>query len=221
MKNRDNRNFAKNGFYHIYNRGNAKQNVFLDDEDRSFFLYRLKENLPRLAEGALLQGASLVAEPSGRYIRKTLPPGCFSLLSYCLMPNHFHFLIRQNTELSISKLIGKVFTSYSKYFNAKYDRVGHVFQDRFKAVLIETDSQLLWVSAYIHQNPKVAGLVEDLVNYKWSSYPDYLGLRNGTLCEKKFLLGMLAGVASYKQFVEDSYHLIHNRKEIEYLLLDE
>ena len=218
MKNRDYKNFVQGGYYHLFNRGNGKQDVFLDDEDRKFFLFRLKENLfPKSPEGCLL-GGSQAHTP---YIRKILPPGCFTLLCYCLMPNHVHFLIRQNTELPISKLIGKVFTSYSKYFNTKYERVGHVFQDRIKAVRVENDSQLMWLSSYIHNNPKVAELVFDLKDFQWSSYLDYIGIRNGTLCDKDFILKMFPSSREYGEFVNSSAEMIKFRKGVEYLLLDE
>ncbi len=176
MRYRDYKNFASGQCYHLYNRGEGKQDIFLDDDDRRFFLMRLKE---------YLWPDKVQTKPSiGGYIRKPLPPGSFNLLAYCLMPNHFHLLIKQLTNLSISKLIARVCTSYSVYFNKKYERVGHVFQDQYKAVLVEHDSYLTWLSAYIHENPKVAGLVSNLEDYTWSSYKDYLGLRQGTLCNK-------------------------------------
>ncbi len=228
MNYRDYKHFAQNNFYHLYNRGNGRQDVFLDDEDRKFFLFRLKENLFPLKavfrglppEDCLQGGASIVAESHTPYGRKILPPNSFTLFCYCLMPNHFHFLIRQNTELSISKLVGKVFTSYSKYFNAKYEQVGHVFQDRIKAVLVENDPQLLWLSAYIHNNPLTAGLVKDLTDYPWSSYPDYLGLRQGTLCEKDFIIKMVGSPELYKKFVADAAIKIKERKDLLQFLLD-
>jgi len=136
------------------------------------------------------------------------------------MPNHFHLLIRQDTDLSISNLMLKVVTSYSKYFNRRYDRVGSLFQGPFKAVNISTDSYLLWLSAYIHQNPKVAGLVKNLEAYQWSSYPDFVGLRNGTLCEQGIVLSQFQGREDYANFVENSYEKIKQSKEVKELFLD-
>jgi putative transposase len=136
------------------------------------------------------------------------------------MPNHFHLEIRQNADIPISKLIAKVCTSYGKYFNKKYEKVGGLFQDAFKAVHIESDSQLLWLSAYIHNNPKVAGLIENLKDYQWSSYPDYAGLRQGTLCDKNFILKQFANVDAYKKFVDDAFEKIKERKDLEHLFLD-
>jgi len=96
--------------------------------------------------------------------------------------------MRQETDLSISKIISKVATSYSKYFNQKYDRVGPLFQDRFKAVLVESNEQLLYLSYYVHQNPIKAKLVKNLDLYEYSSYLDYTGKREGTLCKKDSIL---------------------------------
>jgi REP element-mobilizing transposase RayT len=223
MNNRDYKIFAPNSYYHIFNRGNAKQDIFLDDEDRKFFLFRLKEylNPPPKGKEESLRGAALVAERHTPYIRKALPPEAFCLLCYCLMPNHFHFLIKQNGILPVSKLISQVCTSYSKYFNKKYDRVGSVYQSPFRAVRIENDSQLLWTSAYIHNNPKTAGLTQKLEDYPWSSYPDYISLRQGTLCEKDFILKMFKNdTNAYKKFVEDAFEKIKERKDLKNLLLD-
>lgn len=219
MNFRDYKKFAPNCYYHIFNRGNGKQDIFFDDEDRKFFILRLRENL---FPTQFRETHPVKSRINGRwqYKRKTLPDGAFTLLCYCLMPNHFHLLIRQNALVNINKLISKVCTSYSKYFNKKYEKVGHVLQDKFKAVLVVSDPQLLWVSAYIHQNPQVAGLVSKLQDFVWSSYPDYAGIRNGSLCDLTMLISMVGGTEQYKKFVGESYEKIKERKDIEHLLLD-
>src|SRR5438067_2058748 len=117
MLNRDYKQLSANCYYHVFNRGNGKQNIFLDDEDRKFFLLRLTENI-------FPEKAVFSKSPCG-YIRKVLPSNAFSIINYALMPNHFHFCIKQNSELSISKLLLKVCTSYSKYFNKKYGKTGN------------------------------------------------------------------------------------------------
>jgi putative transposase len=136
------------------------------------------------------------------------------------MPNHFHWLIRQNTNLPVSKMLLKVCTGYSMYFNKKYEHTGHVFQDQFKAISVENDSYLTWVSAYIHQNPKVAGLVDDLNTWQYSSYLDYVGLRGGNLCEKKIILDIVSGEKAYQNFVDESYFKIKERKDLQELFLE-
>lgn len=209
MNNRDYKKFAPNTCYHIYNRGSGKQDIFLDDDDKTFFLFRLKENL---FPGNIYT--------HGRYTPKALAPNSFSLLCYCLMPNHFHFLIKQQAETPISALILKVFTSYSKYFNKKYNRIGPLFQDTYKATPVLTDTYLCWLSAYIHNNPKTDNIVNNLLNYPWSSYLDYFGIRNGTLCNKEFVLSQFPSINNYKDFVEQAEILIKQRKDLKHLLLD-
>ena len=205
MRYRDYKIFRQDHDYHVYNRGVNKQDIFLDDDDRKSFIFRLRESLyPEYINSR----------------RKPLPSGSFSLLSYCLMPNHFHLLVAQNLLTPVSELLRKVCTGYSKFFNKKHERVGHVFQDQYKAIRIDNDSYLTWVSAYIHQNPKIAGLVEKLEDYPWSSYVDYLGSRKGTLCTKDLVLGMFKSVEEYKKFVENSYEQIKQRKDIQNLLLE-
>jgi putative transposase len=229
MNNRDYKAFASNTCWHVYNRGNRKQDIFLDNSDYIFFLRRLKEYLYPIplkipikgfSDGNLQGGASLVEESHTPYIRKSFPPDTYALLSYCLMPNHFHLEIKQNTDTPVSKLISRLGTSYSKYFNRKYNKVGGVFQDAFKACLIDNDSYLLWLSAYIHNNPKVGGLVESPDEYPWSSYQDYIGLRNGTLCKKKLILENFTDVNEYKLFVDESREKILAMKLIQNYLID-
>lgn len=209
MNNRDYKNLSPGNYYHIYNRGNGRMAIFIDDQDYTNFLKRLK-----LALGTEdLQSRSL--RPNSLRIQP-LPKESFSIIGYCLMPNHFHFLIKQNKDISISKLMTKVCGSYSKYFNQKYDKVGHLLQDKFKSVLIENNEYLLWLSAYIHQNPKVAGLVNNLKDYPWSSYPDYINLENKSISDTDIILSQM-NVGQYCDFVEDSYLAIKERKIIDKL----
>jgi len=222
MNYRDHKIFVREHCYHIFNRGVGKMNIFRGNEDKNFFLYRMKEYLyPEKKLSLESPEGSLQGRAHTPYVRKTLPAKAFTLLSYCLMPNHFHFLIRQNTDLPISKLLAKICTSYSKYFNKKYDRVGGLFQDCFKAVLVDNDSYLLWLSAYIHQNPKVAGLVKNLQDYTYSSYLDYSNKRAGTLVDKDIILdvGNFSG-RQYEKFVLKSFDKIKERKDFNLFLLD-
>jgi putative transposase len=190
MNTRDYKMFYSGGYYHIYNRGDNKEAVFIDEQDYLNFLKRLK----------IILGLMAIPNAGGRNALrlKSLPPKAFTILCYCLMPNHFHFLIRQNTELSIGRLITGVCTSYAKYFNAKYERIGNLYQDTFKAKHVENDNYLTTLSAYIHTNPS------NPFHYSYSSLPDYAGLRNGTICDTGFLLGCFNNDReSYKKFVMD------------------
>ena len=171
MNKRDYKVTGKGGYFHLFNRGNGLQDIFLDKEDYEFFIFKLKQNL--FPDETLKR-------------MRPLPEGSFSILSYCLMPNHFHLLLRQNKEYTVQQLLLRVSTSYSKYFNKKYKKVGHVFQDRFKQVNIEDDEQLLWIHAYINLNPIIDKLIKDMNIYKWSSYNEMIGKPNG-FCDKSFI----------------------------------
>lgn len=168
--------YYKGAFYHIFNRGNQKQNIFLEDQDFSIYLRRLR-----------------------RYKEEY----CVSLLVYILMPNHLHLLVRQNTSVPIYKFISPLHTSYSIYFNKKYERIGHLFQGRYKQRVIRREEDLLHLSRYIHINAVEAGLAGKPEDYVWSSYPDYIDKRGGTLVDKSFVLGILGDSPQrYREFVE-------------------
>lgn len=205
MNNRDFRQFNEGSFYHIYNRGNGKENIFLDDNDFRFFMLRLKQNL--------------FPDDKSKERLSPLPENSFSLISYCLMPNHFHLLLKQNKNIPTSKLLLKVCTSYSMYFNKKYEHVGHVFQDCYKQILIDDDLYLRWLTCYIHQNPKVAGLVTDLNKYPWSSYGEFLENKNG-LCDKEIILEQFKNNKEFQQFTETSYKIIKAKKDIAGVFID-
>ena len=185
MKNRDYRNFAPNTIFHIYNRGNNREEIFFNEQDYKAFLFRI--GLALGIELEILQKENLLSLPYSR-IRINGNKNLFRLHAFCLMPNHFHLLIEQTGDISVSKLISQICTSYSMYINKKYKRVGHVFQDKFKAVLIENNPQLMWISAYIHMNPVKSKLVKHPSDYKWSSYNDFLGKRNLPILYTNFLI---------------------------------
>ena len=210
---RDYKKFSPECFYHIYNRGVNKMNIFIDEQDKKVFLSRLKENLfPELGMNLGKINKLNSTKIHTPYVRKVLPANSFSLVAYCIMPNHFHFLIKQNKEISISKLVGKITTSYSKYFNLKYKRVGAIFQDQFKAIHVDDNTYLLWLSEYIHLNPVVAGLVKFAENWKWSSYQEFLNKNKDNLCEKSIILDQFKNIESYKQATIDFLKSIQTKK---------
>ncbi len=199
MKYRDYKDFGEGEYFHVFNRGNQKMKIFLDNQDYNFFITRLKQYLG-------------LEEYKNYRQTNVLPKKSFSVISYCLMPNHFHFLIRQNKDVPTSKLILKLCTSYSMYFNKKYKRVGHVFQGRFKQKLIDDDEYLLWLSAYIHQNPKLDSIVSDSKKYNWSSYLEYLNGRENSIIDTSILLDILGSIKEYEDFVEGSYKTLKENK---------
>ncbi|MFA6586167.1 MAG: transposase [Candidatus Paceibacterota bacterium] len=186
MNNRDFKEFAPENIYHVYNRGNNKEKIFFNDQDYKAFLLRLGLSLGFTEKE--LREEKLITMPYSRIRITNINEGDFKLHAFCLMPNHFHLLIEQAKNIPISKLVLKLCTSYAKYSNLKYKKTGHVFQDKFKAVLVEDNPQLMWTSAYIHMNPVKDKLVKHPDEYKWSSYNDFVSDRNLSIVHKDFLI---------------------------------
>jgi putative transposase len=200
MNTRDYKLFRAGEYYHVYNRGDNRERIFLDEQDFFNFLKRLKISL------------GLVTDPKLRI--RSVPLGSFEVLAYCLMDNHYHMLIQQKAETAISTLINKVSTSYAKYFNAKYKRVGNIFQDTFRAKHIDNDSYLTYLSAYIHANPT------NPFAYAYSSLPEYLGVRNGNLCNPNVVLDYFEqDREKYKVFVQG--YSFREHQQIKHLAFDE
>jgi len=145
---RTRRQISQTGFYHVMMRGNEKREIFKNDWDRKKLLDIIK----------------------GKKKEEV-----FDIYAYCLMDNHVHLLIRTENIAGVMKRIN---TSYACFFNKKYNRVGHLFQDRFKSETIGDEKHLLAVVRYIHNNPYQAGMVSDILEYPWSSYIDYVGKRD-------------------------------------------
>ncbi len=137
---------SESGIYHVMARGINGQAIFKDNRDNQYYLQTLKE---------LKQD------------------GGFELNGYCIMNNHVHLLLREGSE-SLSQVMRRLGSSYVYWYNRKYERVGYLFQDRFKSEPVENDAYFLTVLRYIHQNPLKAGLCSNINEYKWSSYHDYL-----------------------------------------------
>ena len=136
-------------YYHIIIRGNNKQDIFFDEMDRKKFIEELE---------------------------KTKEKYNYCLYAYVLMPNHVHLCIKDNKS-AISKIMHSLLVRYVEYFNKKYERIGYLFQDRFKSVPIENYEYLKYVIRYIHLNPEKAGIIEHR-QYRWSSYSEYLLTKN-------------------------------------------
>jgi len=197
VNNRDYKSFSAGKIFHVFNRGNNKEKVFFDNQDYRAFLFRLGLCLGFVEKE--LNKEKLTAMPHSRIRITDSDKDSFILHAFCLMPNHFHLLIEQVKDISISKIMSKLCTSYSKYINKKYHRVGHVFQDCFKAVLIENNPQLMWVSAYIHMNPVKDGTVNSPEKYPWSSYNDFVNNRNLPIISKEFLIEVFDNSTNFKK----------------------
>ena len=142
------------------------------------------------------------------------------IVCYCLMPNHFHFLLKQIRDGGITEFVSKVSNSYTKYFNTKNRREGPLLQGEFKSVYVETNEQLLHLSRYIHLNPLVGYVVKDLEDYRWSSYLEYLGIYNTDICAKSIIVRQFKSVDDYKRFVLDREDYGKKLEAIKHQLLD-
>ena len=203
--------FQTGEYYHIYNRGVDKRKVFMDEKDYVKFVYNLnilnndltkieRKNFIsecRSSKSAPSAGAALGADFE---ILSKLPK-LVDIICYCLIPNHYHFMLKQIADNGISKFMHKLADSYGLYFNKKHNRSGSLFQGPFKEIHIKKDSYLLWLSGYINGNPEIHKIAK-AENYKWSSYQDYLGKRNGNLCDKNVILKDFKNIREYKDLVD-------------------
>ncbi len=145
------------------------------------------------------------------------------ILAYCLMPNHFHFLLKQTADSGISRFISKFCDSYSKYFNTKHERVGPLFQGPFKAVRVESEEQLIHLSRYIHLNPISSFLIKEseLDAYPWSSLHEYVAPLEDTLSNPSFILELFGSPNKYKDFVHNQIDFSQKLNQIKHLVFDE
>ena len=220
--------FINNEIYHIYNRGVEKRKVFLGKTDYLRFIHDLfefnDENpcAPSNIRFSIRHPAKIDTlhclktwslNISKRKPRKLL----VHLLAFCLMPNHFNLFIKQNEENGIVQFMQKLGTGYSMYFNEKQKRVGHLFQGRFKAVLVNEEKYFDYLPYYIHFNPldliepswregKIKNYqkaINFLNSYRWSSYLDYIGKKNfPSVTQREFLLDIFGGEENYRSSIK-------------------
>ncbi len=198
------KDYSPDSYYHLYNRGVEKRAIFLDDQDYHVFqsyleTYLLPKDLNHL--NVLLEnGSPKEKDTSRKLLRLNNFSDQIKLLAYCLMSNHYHLLIHQKEANSIDVFANSIFTRYSMYFNKKYKRIGPLFQGLYKAVLVQSGEQLLWLSRYIHRNPLDLLQGRALQSYKYSSYPEYLEIRNKIWVKPVEVLSYFK--SPYKDFVE-------------------
>ena len=189
--------FANGELYHIYNRGVEKRKIFLDDQDyfravHALYVFNDEESHVHLTRSINVRGRTSTILEIHRHIQKKKREKLVEIVAFCLMPNHYHFLLKQVREGGISKFMQKFGTGYTMYFNERYDRSGVLFQGKFKSVFVGKEKYFSNLLNYIHLNP--VDLVEQnwkedgikdwpkvrkfLKDYRWSSYKDYIGLKN-------------------------------------------
>lgn len=207
--------FVNQSYYHIYNRGVEKRQIFSNDRDyqrfiQTFYYYQFSGPKPKFSHQKHFKAKD--------FNRNTK---IVDIICYCLMPNHFHLLVSQSNDNGIKEFMQKISNSYTKYFNTKNTRVGPLLQGTFKAVPIESDEQLLHVSRYIHLNPLVSDLTKDLENYPYSSYLDYIKFSNNSICNKEPILNFFRDKNEYKEFIIDHSDYARELEIMKHLLLDE
>lgn len=166
--------FEEGHYYHIYNRGAGRQSICRDDSD---YLRLLK----------LLNGVSSECD--------------ISVIAYCLLPNHYHWLVRQDGAIAADKLVGRVFGSYSQSFNLRHKRSGTLFEGTFEAILVETDEYLRHLCRYIHANPVRHGLALSPDLWPYSNYLEWIGKRPGVLVDRAFVDAHFPKPGQYEEYV--------------------
>lgn len=167
--------FHRGGIYHIYNRGAGRQSIFYEDENYLYLLRILKDLLPKLE---------------------------LTLLAYCLMPNHYHWLVRQDGDTPAGKLAQYAFNRYVNSFNHRYKRSGTLFEDRFEAIHVDTDAYVRQLCLYIHANPIHQGMAISPDLWAYSNYLEWTGHRKGTLVDPDFVTNWFGSGTAYADEVK-------------------
>ncbi|MFQ5865353.1 MAG: transposase [bacterium] len=184
--------FYQGGYYHIFNRGVNRERVFFSEEN---YLYCL------------------------RLVRKYVERYFVSVIAYCLMPNHYHFILRQNSKKSLSEFMRVVFNAYVQAVNKQRGRMGTLFEGRFKHIHIDEDKYILHLCRYIHLNPVEAKLVRTPEEWPFSNYNDWVGKRNGKLIDANLIASYFKSPKEYERFVlESKIDEVNQRKLQTYLL---
>jgi putative transposase len=178
-------------YYHIYNRGINRERIFFCQDNWEYFI---------------------------RQISKYFLPDLVEILVYCLMPTHYHFLVQLHTNNFPFAVMQPFSLSYTKAVNLQQNRVGSLFQGRFKSVLVDSSAYLLQLSRYIHLNPVRANLVKKPADWVFSSYRDYIGMRNGKIPRKEMVMASFQKPMDYQEFVEDLN--VPDDKDISHLMFD-
>ncbi|MEK7098893.1 MAG: transposase [Patescibacteria group bacterium] len=200
--------FVEGEYYHVFNRGVEKRTIFLDDSDRWRFLALL----------LLLQGE--VSFPQINRLIKNVKHSMFDsdifteitrhrtveLVAFCLMGNHFHLMLHESTEGGISKYMQRLLNAYTKYFNARHKRSGHLFAGKFKSVHIDRNEYLTYLSAYIHANPReLKQWSEREMEYVWSSFQDFaVNNRWAPFLNTTVVMSQFKNGKEYRRFVEET-----------------
>lgn len=215
---------ANEQVYHLFNRGIERKTIFTTkwEYQRAYEIlkyYRFSDlpfrlsQLLKLAKDEREKVLSEINQKNDKLVE---------IISFCLMPNHFHFMLKQLQTDGIKRFISNFTNSYTKYFNTKHERIGPLFEGIFKAVLVESDEQLVHLSRYIHLNPASSFIIntEDLEGYAWSSLPEYLIKSTVNTCNTEPVLSLFPSIEEYHKFVLDQVSYARELDKIKHLAME-
>lgn len=216
--------FATGEIYHVFNRGVERRPLFTSKREHERFVellkyYRFSPVPMRYSDFRVLP------DPAQKKIWRSLADRGdvnVDILSYCLMPNHFHLVLRQRQEQGIQRFLSHISNSYAKYFNTKHRRVGPLFQGAFKAIYIETEEQLLHITRYVHLNPITAFMIQEgeVDMYPWSSLSEYVANLPSGFCDTGWVKEFFKKPSGYRSFVHDQGDYAKIHAFIQHLALD-
>lgn len=200
-------NISIGEYYHICNRENNKQSLFIEEKDwiRFLFLIIFLQS-PIIFYNIGRHVSYFVRHRKFNIFNDVLKNRYVELINFCIMPNHFHITAREIKKGGISKYLQRLQIAYTKYFNTKYGKSGHLFQGAFRSIHIENNEQLLHLSAYIHRNPREISKNKDKEEkYYWSSYQDYINKnRWGDFLKREIISDQFNNQDEYQDFVKTS-----------------
>ncbi len=212
---------ATGEIFHILNRGVDGRTIFMDEQDYFRFihcLFEFNDFSPALNLSYFLNQSQSIDFRNQYNKKRESRKLIVEILAFCLMPNHFHLLVKQKTDGGITKFMRKLGVGYANYFNQKYKRKGTLFQGKYKAILVKEEAHFIHLPYYIHLNPldlimpewrkrelkNYKKAVKFLENYRWSSFPDYIGKKNfPSITQREFLLDFFEGSEQYKKEIKN------------------
>lgn len=215
---------ATSEIYHVYNRSVAQVPIFKNSREYSRFLslvdfYRFNQTQLRFSHFSRLTQKQKYSYLDSLYAS----PNHVEIYALAIMPNHYHFLVKQTKDLGITNFIRLIQNSYAKYINTKLKRVGSLFQSPFKAVRIETEEQFLHVSRYIHLNPLTSYVIrnsKDLSNYPWNSYKDYVSNTSRIFINIEPIKALIKSKEAFVKFTLDQLEYQRELENIKHLTFD-
>ncbi|MBU4369785.1 transposase [Patescibacteria group bacterium] len=213
--------FVNEEYYHIYNRGVDKRTIFQDLNDIDRFFQGMQEFNVIESIGSIY--VNTFRKNKLRH-RVSKDEKLVDFVCYCLIPNHYHFILQQLIDKGIEKFMHKLGMGHAKFFNSKYKRSGALFQGKFKAIHVDSNEYLLHLSAYVNLNYKVHNWEQKFGNRVpkliRSSWEEYIGENKENFCKKDIILDQFGSGLDYKKFAEDSLESIKENKEIKKFLLE-